>query len=623
MKIIKVCLSLSTFALTFTPNDLGILRQNTISGFSSQVLAQQSPVKIIQTGTEVTINGKTHSLPWLKWQEGNREYFGVSDIAAEAVLGIELLSTNKHTIQPIRWFSSYQDLPTKFVNPYRYLDITEFAKSAKINLTINENKLDINLPYTQIKNAYSTVELIGERIVIELDKPAFWQLSKGRDQAVIKIEGNATPELISQFRPKEVVKNIIGEEEGDENKPIEEIPEKKPLFTIENKENQTVFTVNLAKGNNIKVNSANPSSLLVDIQPSAMTPRKIKWSRDISFEQKYLVVSQDDFPLKRETFFVSYLTLDLAKSNLDLKPITTNSNNMIGTAPLTKTAQNIGAIAAINGGFFNRKNMLPLGTVKSENKWFSGAILNRGVIGWNQTNNFKIGRLTLQENILTFNGDRFIINHLNSGYIKAGISRYSPEWGSNYTSLTDNEIVVLIEEDQVIEQVFLGKAGEETVTIPKKGYLLVIRDADDLAIRLQRGMKVKLDSFSIPAEFEKYPNIMGAGPVLLLNGNVVLDGEAEKFSAAFNRQKASRSAIALTNDNRLLLIAVHHRIGGNGPSLLELAKITQALGGVDALNLDGGSSTQIYLGGKLIDRSPATASRVHNGIGIFLTEEDN
>jgi exopolysaccharide biosynthesis protein len=49
-----------------------------------------------------------------------------------------------------------------------------------------------------------------------------------------------------------------------------------------------------------------------------------------------------------------------------------------------------------------------------------------------------------------------------------------------------------------------------------------------------------------------------------------------------------------------------------------MAQIMQQLGAVDALNLDGGSSTSLALGGQLIDRSPVTAARVHNGIGIFI-----
>ena len=52
--------------------------------------------------------------------------------------------------------------------------------------------------------------------------------------------------------------------------------------------------------------------------------------------------------------------------------------------------------------------------------------------------------------------------------------------------------------------------------------------------------------------------------------------------------------------------------------MTEIARIMQQLGCVDALNLDGGSSTSLYLGGQLLNRSPLTAARIHNGIGVFV-----
>jgi exopolysaccharide biosynthesis protein len=51
-----------------------------------------------------------------------------------------------------------------------------------------------------------------------------------------------------------------------------------------------------------------------------------------------------------------------------------------------------------------------------------------------------------------------------------------------------------------------------------------------------------------------------------------------------------------------------------------MAQLMQQMGTVDALNLDGGSSTSLYLGGQLVDRASATAARVHNAIGISLAE---
>ncbi len=616
MKIQSIFSSTFIFLFIFIAQNSFTFKDNLIRN-NQQVLAQESDLKIVNQGQEIIINNKTYKLPWIQWQEGNNLHIGVSDIALESVLGVELLSTNNYKIQPIRWFNYYQKLPTKFINPYRYLDITEFAKLTNIELNINNEKLAINLEKSQIKKAYDLSEPDGKKIVIELNRPSFWQFSKGKEQGILTIEGDATPELITEFMPVQSIGNLITEEEGDEKKPQDNTEKKESLFTVETENNRTIFKINIPPNNNIKVHSANPNLLLVDLQPNAMIEREISWSKDIFLQQKYIPISSQDLAGKNDLFFITYLTINLQKSNLELKPITTNSNSMIGTDSIINMAENAEAITAINGGFFNRKNMLPLGAIRDQNEWLSSPILNRGVIAWDNLNNFKIDRLKLEESITTPNGDRLIINYLNSGYIEPGMARYNSTWGETYTTLTDKEIIILVEEDKIKNQLILDKAGQDTINIPKKGYLLVIRNKPELINRLPLEIKLTLNSSSIPAELANYPNIMGAGPVLLLNGNIVLDAQSEKFSPAFNKQSASRSAIGLTRDQKLLFVTVHSKIGGNGATLLELANIMQYLGATNALNLDGGSSTQLYLGGKLIDRSPATASKVHNGIGIF------
>ncbi len=86
-----------------------------------------------------------------------------------------------------------------------------------------------------------------------------------------------------------------------------------------------------------------------------------------------------------------------------MKPIWTNSDTLAGTAPLIQTAQRYLAVAAINGGYFNRNNRLPLGAIRRDNQWLSGPILNRGAIAWNDSGQFYLGRLTLEETLITPN----------------------------------------------------------------------------------------------------------------------------------------------------------------------------------------------------------------------------
>jgi Phosphodiester glycosidase len=170
----------------------------------------------------------------------------------------------------------------------------------------------------------------------------------------------------------------------------------------------------------------------------------------------------------------------------------------------------------------------------------------------------------------------------------------------------------------VVKQQQGGKAGKVSTPIPEDGYLIVIRSDRDAAAAFGVGTAVQTETGTQPADFGQYTQIVGAGPLLVQNRQIVLNGESEQFATAFVQQAAARSVIGSTAEGTLLLVAVHNRLNGAGPTLREAAQIMLQLGAVNALNLDGGSSTTLYLGGQLLDRIPSTAARVNNGIGVFI-----
>jgi len=595
---------------------LSVFIVNIFPLFIDGVKAQNIPINIISQGKEVFINEKTVNLPWIQWQEDDEIHTGISDMRGESILGIELMSTSNTDKQPIQWFNYHNILPTKFNNPYRYLDITNLIKTTGIEIINNNNILSLNTLLSQVNKVYEAPNSNGKKIIIELDKPSFFQVSQGKDQAIIAINAQANPNLLDNIKPFPSLDNSgLQEVEGDEilnNKP----PSKSNLFTVNTKDNQTFVNVNLSGFNNIKVTSANPNLLLIDIKPSAIIPRDISWHNDIFLSRKYVSLNNN-----QDSFLVSSLKVNIYSFNLDLQPILSNNNTVIGSAPLKTTAQNLEAIAAINAGFFNRKNQLPLGTIKNRDNWLSSPILNRGVMAWNDMGDVQFGRLMIEESIIINNGDGLINNYINSGYIQAGIARYTESWGNSYNTLSDNEIVVIVENNTVKNKIIGGKAGEDSIPIQRGNYLLVFRSAKTLADKLTINDQITLNTETIPKNFANYPYIIGAGPLLLLNNQIILNGEGEKFSKAFNTQKASRSAVAVDNQGKIILVAVHNRIGGNGATLEEFAQILQKIGAVSALNLDGGSSTQMYLGGEIIDRSSITAAKVHNGIGVFYRQK--
>jgi hypothetical protein len=384
-------------------------------------------------------------------------------------------------------------------------------------------------------------------------------------------------------------------------------------FRLENLGASSKIYVSLPTAHKLQMTTLNnPYRLVIDIRPDAPPAKTIVWAEGVTWRQQFIDIGGGS-----GLFPVTWLELNLASPQIALKPLTANPQGLRGIVTTANLVRAWQASAGINGGFFNRNTQLPLGAIKRDNRWLSGPILNRGAIAWDDQGKVTVGRLSLQESLTTSSGQQIAVNYVNSGFVQKGIARYTTDWGANYTPMTDNETIIVVQNNQVTAQQSGGPSGQNAFPIPPNGYLLTLR-GNPPAPNLSVGTPLTLQSSTIPAKFNAFPQIVGAGPLLIEQGKIVLNAAAEKFNTGFQQQRASRSAIAVNGGGKILLVAVHNRVGGQGSTLAEMALILKKLGAESALNLDGGSSTSLALGGQLIDRSAVTAARVNNGLGLFI-----
>jgi exopolysaccharide biosynthesis protein len=535
--------------------------------------AQELPTTT--AGQQIILNGHAFTGAWLQQAYSHQVSTYLSDSIVRQ-FGIDLLDSSTSGKQPVQWFSS-ATLDAKVLGGYRYLDMTNLAQTEGWQIQSQGQTLAISTPTAKVTNMIQDVK----SIVINLDRPTPWQLNTVSGEWRLTLDG-----VVNTYTPQPLIKQI------------------------EVVNNQTIIHLNISPKQAVKINSLpSPNRLILTLQPDTVVERDIAWTQGISWRQHHITLGKDSFP-------VVWLEVNPLTIGLTLKPMWTNPQTLVGTAPLSQTAQSYLALAAINGGYFNRHTQLPLGAIRRDDQWVSSPILNRGAIAWNDAGEFYFGRLTLRETLISQNNQPLPILFLNSGYVKNGISRYTPLWGSTYTPLSDHEVLLVVEQNQITQQLSGGKAA---VPIPPDGYILTLRgDAVSMAAKLPIGTPVNISTATVPADFSHYSNIVGAGPLLLKDRQIVLDPQTENFHTAFSEEKAVRSGICTTATGSLLIVTVGNRIGGLGPTLAEHAQLMGAIGCVNALNLDGGSSTSLYLGGQLINRSPGTAARVHNGIGIFI-----
>ncbi|WP_245876136.1 phosphodiester glycosidase family protein [Tychonema bourrellyi] len=618
------------------------------------ILPVAENVATIKGGRQISLNDRIIPLAWTQQPTNSNSAnirTWIADIGLMQSAGVDLLNTADHTKQPVQWFSvsltETQSLATRSQGQYRYLDVTDFARLSGWQISADGNTLRITSPVANVTGIQQAQREWGDRIVIDLDRPTPWQVnivdkpSSSPTPAPRDTPDDPTKPSISQPRTP-TAPNL--ETPDDPTKPTVslQIAPLKPIIgqewsiaidakiapaiiqrtfqtskqllslKVEPAGTQTKVKVAIPLGWRPQVLSlGNPNRLVIDIRPDSLVEKDILWARGIRWRQQYQNIGTARFP-------VFSLEVNPRQAGVKIRPLLSNPPTDKGTAPLLETAELSGTAAAINAGFFNRINRLALGAIRRNNKWLSGPILNRGAIAWNDRGEFVINRLTLQETLITPTNQRLSISHLNSAYVQSGIGRYNPDWGTTYTPFSDNEIVVTVAGDQVMGQSPGGAAGKTAFPVPANGYILALRSDLSVATKLTPGTLLRLETNTIPADFNRFPYILGGGPVLVQNSQVVLNAKAEGFSDAYVRQTAIRSAIGRTAPGNLLIVAVHNRAGGAGPNFAELALILQQMGAVEALNLDGGSSTSLYLGGSLLDRPLSTAARVHNAIGIFI-----
>ena len=122
-------------------------------------------------------------------------------------------------------------------------------------------------------------------------------------------------------------------------------------------------------------------------------------------------------------------------------------------------------------------------------------------------------------------------------------------------------------------------------------------------------MKVKMTlRHSSPTEtipgpgFGRAEDIVGGVPQLIKNGRIDITWEQEKTTKAFVETRHPRTAVAKLKDGKFLMITVDGRSESSGGiGLQDLAEYLLSLGAVDAMNLDGGGSTTMFLDGKVVN----------------------
>lgn len=307
---------------------------------------------------------------------------------------------------------------------------------------------------------------------------------------------------------------------------------------------------------------------------------------------------------------MNLLRLDLTKVRLD---VVHALDAAIGTETVSSIASRHGAVAAINAGFFRLDKSIfagdAAGALMIDKRVLSESYANRSaLLIRNESKKTILDFLYLNLSVLvTIGNSELDISGINRERKNDELILFTPEF--NKTTLTNTEGLEIIVKNGRIVQILDHK---ENNPIPKNGFVLSAsgNQRDQLLKQVKLGRKVHI---SRPLMFIKigerqlfiiseYEDIVGGVPQLIKNGKIEITWEQEKTSKSFVETKHPRTAVAKLKDGKFLMITVDGRSEASGGiGLQNLAEILLELGATDAMNLDGGGSTTMFLDGKIVN----------------------
>ncbi|MEI8378018.1 MAG: phosphodiester glycosidase family protein [bacterium] len=261
-------------------------------------------------------------------------------------------------------------------------------------------------------------------------------------------------------------------------------------------------------------------------------------------------------------------------------------------------AKEADAYAAMNASFFKQDTGLPLGLSIMNGRLMTGPLFQRSAFGIDKHNNCFIERAALEGKISMGQNYNIDVANINQPITScaAGAYLYNYHWGSRTPDTSDDYFHIVVCKNRI------EKISNNPVTIPENGYAIVIAKSF-LEYDLRERAPVKYSYKLCPDVFCKVQYAFAGGPNLIIDGKKNIDAAAQKFGILFLSEITARSAIGIKKDGTVILLSVDGRQRGvsEGVNIYELADIMCELGAWQAMNLDGGSSTQMVINKQLVN----------------------
>jgi len=289
---------------------------------------------------------------------------------------------------------------------------------------------------------------------------------------------------------------------------------------------------------------------------------------------------------------VHVVEVDLNDSRVDIDLAMANGKSSM-LEPVSKMASRNQAVAAINASFFHGTTVdAPVGLVIKKGEIISDSGHRRTSLGITRDHRYMMGIPKIETGLDMPQEKRFqTINGVNQARKYHQTIVYTPRFG-DYTHTNQYGREVVVRKDRVVRYSY------GNTKIPTDGYVISAHGkTKNIQSLYPLGTPIKLTA-KADSPWDQAETIITGAPHLVKQGRIHNTFFEEKLNNSLKRPN-SRSAIGLTHNKKLLMMNVFPEKGtSGGVTLTRLAQIMQRIGAYEAMALDGGGSTSLYVSEK-------------------------
>jgi len=303
-----------------------------------------------------------------------------------------------------------------------------------------------------------------------------------------------------------------------------------------------------------------------------------------------------------------------------------NDDKTKGRATVSAMVKRVGALAGINASFFPYTGR-PVGLMVRDGELISSPYKTRPEFGWGPNQYAHFATSTFSASYKSGDSQPVSIDTVNEEAPPDTTSLDTDTGGWAFARTGTGTCAILhvlgdklVPNGDLEAEVVDVKRDVSKMPIPKGEAVIMGTGSQAAKVgELKPGDRVVVSVHIDGFEWDKLANAVCGGPVLLRNGNPVIDWEQEGFKENFAMKRYPRTAVGIDTHGDLWLVSVDGLLPeSSGASLGELAAIMLRFGCRDAINLDGGGSTTVNVLGVTVNRPGDGVERELANAILFL-----